>query len=162
VNTSNFTATTQLFLNHPDTIYWRFEVIFTSDSLISTGAIHFLINHPPENGLCSISPTHGTIDTLFTVACSNWSDADGIGGYSLFRWRENASDLVIFADSRDPTLKSFFPKNPENISLFHLLVFIGDRFDAVIELNVSSVSINSNPTTTAAFNETFIRLPPCE
>lgn len=117
-----------------------------------------LVNRPPANGLCSISPTRGTIDTLFTVSCSNWSDTDGIGGYSLFGWRENVSDLVMFGDSRDPTLVLFFPKNPENSSLLHLLVFIRDRFDAVIKVNVSSLSIDSNSTMIEAFNDNFTRL----
>ena len=108
--------------------------------------------------VCSVSPSRGTLDTLFTVSCSNWSDSDGIQGYSLFGWRENPSDLVMFAHSRDPTLELFFPENPENTSLLHLLVFIRDRFDSVIEVNISSVSIDSNSTTIDAFNETFTRL----
>jgi hypothetical protein len=92
---------------------------------------------------------------LFTLSRSKWSEADGIGGYSLFGWRENAFDLVMVADSRDLTLLLFFS---ENTFLLHLLVFIRDRFDSVIEVNVSSVSIDSNSTTIEAFDDTFTRL----
>lgn len=101
--------------------------------------------------------THDTIDTLFTVSYSNWLDADGIQGYSLFGWREreNAFDLVMFADSQDPTLLLFFS---ENTLLFCLLVSIRDRFDLLSEVNFSSVSIDSNSTTIEVFNDTFTRL----
>lgn len=50
----------------------------------SSSAINFIINRPPSNGSCSITPLNGTTTTLFTVFCSNWSDQDGIKDYSIY------------------------------------------------------------------------------
>ena len=85
---------------------------------------------------------------------------------SLLGWRQNVSDLVMFAFSPDATLEVFFPAYPENSSLLHLVVFVRDRFDCVTEVNVSSVTIDPEPNTIETFinrfndttNETFTRL----
>ena len=82
--TSNFTALNQLFLNNPLVVYWRFEVTYFLDSDSSRAALDFIINQPPRNGSCSISPQNGTTQTVFTVVCPNWFDEDGIGDYSVY------------------------------------------------------------------------------
>jgi hypothetical protein len=84
MNTSNFTATTKLFIENNQTTYWRFEVIYSFISEKSSSALNFLINQPPQNGSCSISPLNGTTSTLFTIVCSNWFDEDGIQDYSFY------------------------------------------------------------------------------
>jgi hypothetical protein len=43
-----------------------------------------MINSPPANGSCSITPSNGTTSTLFNIICSNWFDKDGIKDYSLY------------------------------------------------------------------------------
>lgn len=55
------------FLNK--SIDWRFQVIYAFD---------VKMNKAPENGNCTINPMNSTIDTLFTINCSNWKDSDGI------------------------------------------------------------------------------------
>jgi len=82
--TTNFTATSQLFLDNPQINLWRFEVVYTFPNETSTSALNFIINQPPINGSCSIDPQNGTTTTLFTVSCPNWYDADGIKDYSLY------------------------------------------------------------------------------
>ena len=83
-NTSNFTAINQLFLGNPQISYWRFEVVYSFVAEISTSALNFVINQPPQNGSCSISPLNGTTSTLFTISCLNWFDEDGIQDYSFY------------------------------------------------------------------------------
>ena len=83
-HTTNFTATNQLFLNNPQISFWRFEVVYQFLSSSSSSAMHFLIDSPPTNGSCTISPSNGTITTLVNISCSNWFDRNGIKDYSLF------------------------------------------------------------------------------
>ena len=83
-NTSNFTAKNDLFLAHRHVTYWRFEVIYSFPSESSSSALNFIVNQPPQNGSCSISPTNGTTTTLFTISCPNWIDQDGINDYSFY------------------------------------------------------------------------------
>jgi hypothetical protein len=83
-NTTNFTATNQLFLSNPPIHLWRFEVVYTFAITKSTSALNFIINQPPYNGSCSISPQNGTTSTLFTISCLDWFDEDGIKDYSFY------------------------------------------------------------------------------
>ncbi|CAF4450925.1 unnamed protein product, partial [Adineta steineri] len=46
-NTSNFTATNQLFLLNPQLHLWRFEVTYTFISETSVSSLNFIINQPP-------------------------------------------------------------------------------------------------------------------
>jgi hypothetical protein len=64
--------------------YWRFEVIYSFPSEISSSALNFIINQPPQNGSCSINPLNGTTSTVFTISCPNWFDQDGIQDYSFY------------------------------------------------------------------------------
>ncbi len=84
MNTSNFTATNQLFITNPSIIYWRFEVIYFFGLQSSSSALNVMINQPPENGSCSINPSNGTTSTLFTISCLNWFDKDNIKDYSFY------------------------------------------------------------------------------
>jgi hypothetical protein len=82
--TSNFTATSSLFLRHPNIDFWRFQVTYTFASIKTSSAIHFQVNQPPSNGTCSITPRNGTVNTLFTIVCSDWTDEDGIKDYAFY------------------------------------------------------------------------------
>ena len=84
LNTSNFTATNQFFRVHQSIIYWRFEVVYSFGVKSSASALNFIINEPPTNGSCSISPLNGTTSTLFTISCLNWFDSDAIKDYSFY------------------------------------------------------------------------------
>lgn len=81
--TNNFTALNKLFLDNRYVSYWKFEVIYTFQSEVSSSALNFVINQPPENGSCSIDPLNGTTTTVFKINCSDWVDDDGIQDYSL-------------------------------------------------------------------------------
>ncbi len=56
-NTSNFTATNDLFVNYPEEIYWRFEVIYSFQNETSMNALNLKINLKPSNETCSIKGT---------------------------------------------------------------------------------------------------------
>ncbi len=84
MNTSNFTAINQLFIENSAIEYWRFEVVYSFESETSSSSINFILNQPPINGSCSISPLNGTTSTLFTISCSNWFDHNGIKDYSFY------------------------------------------------------------------------------
>jgi hypothetical protein len=83
-STTNFTATNQLFLSNPQINLWQFEVAYTFSSDTSLSSIIFVINQPPYNGSCSISPLNGTTSTLFDISCLDWFDEDGITDYSVY------------------------------------------------------------------------------
>lgn len=83
-NTSNFTATNQLFLQNEKINLWKFQVIYTFAEETSSSSLNFIINTPPSNGSCSVYPPNGTTNTLFTISCSNWFDDDNIKNYLLY------------------------------------------------------------------------------
>lgn len=80
--TKNFTVTSDLFLANPQIDWWRFEVVYSSWS--ERSSVQFMINRPPRNGSCSISPLNGTTLTPFLLSCLHWFDEDQIQDYSLF------------------------------------------------------------------------------
>ena len=86
--TQNLTVLSTLFSNNPSVTYWKFESIYTvtnTDGIASgTGAVRFVMNTPPQNGTCAVDRTNGTTLTRFRITCSNWTDSDGIEGYTLY------------------------------------------------------------------------------
>ncbi|CAF4266966.1 unnamed protein product, partial [Adineta steineri] len=140
-NTSNFTATDLLFLNNLQISLWRFEVVYTFQSAISTSALNFIINHPPANGSCSINPLSGTITTLFTIECSDWYDVDGIQDYSLYAWTTDISQRTIIAFSPEDNFQVRLPSGDNETSLLNLVVYVRDLAGSVTQVNVSSVSV---------------------
>jgi hypothetical protein len=71
-------------MDNRNIIYWRFEALYTFDLEISSSAINFQINQPPEGDSCTISPLQGTTSTIFNIYCSNWHDTDRIQEYSAY------------------------------------------------------------------------------
>ena len=86
-STANFTATNQLFSSYRQYDLWRFTVTYTFASEQSSSALYFVINQPPRNGSCAITPLNGTTTTPFTISCPDWFDEDGIKSYSLYGMR---------------------------------------------------------------------------
>jgi hypothetical protein len=84
MDTSNFTSTNNSFLQNSQIEYWSFEVTYSFAWGIGSSAINFVINQPPQNGSCTISPLNGTTSTLFTISCLNWFDENGIKDYSFY------------------------------------------------------------------------------
>ena len=165
IQTSNFTATNQLFTENPTINYWRFEVVYTFVSENSSSALNFVINQSPENGSCSINPLNGTSMTLFTISCSNWSDADGIKDYSLYSiqiskfnlkiielnfvlgYKTDRSNAMIIAFSFISEFEVRLTNGNENTSFVNLFIHIRDRLDCLTEFNLTSVQVESDVST---------------
>ena len=69
---------------HPQVAFWRFEAVYSSMNDTSSSSLNFIVNQPPMNGSCSISPLNGTTSSTFDISCSNWFDEDGIKDYTLY------------------------------------------------------------------------------
>ena len=83
-NTTNLTATSDLFASHPHIDFWRFEVVHEFASETSTSVMNFKVNRSPQNGSCGVQPLKGTTSTVFTIACTQWQDDDGIQDYTFY------------------------------------------------------------------------------
>ena len=165
-NTSNFTATKHLFLSNPQVLYWRFAVVYSFLTETSVSALNFVVNQPPVNGTCSVSPLNGTTSTLFKVSCPNWIDADSIKDYFLFGesgfgehstlfnnavvmflgWTQNQAQPIMIAFSVLPNFSVRLPASTDNTSLLMLGMSIRDTFDCAVELNLSSVMVVADTT----------------
>ncbi|CAF1285557.1 unnamed protein product [Rotaria sordida] len=141
INSENFTATKGLFINYPNVKYWRFEVIYSMNSIHSIGAIDFMIDSPPENGTCSINPLNGMTSTVSTIICSNWSDTNDIIGYSFYTWTTDPSTLAILGYSIIPSLQVRLPANGTNSVMNHIVARITDMYECITEIDLSTVSV---------------------
>ena len=66
--------------------------MFSFVTEISSSALNFVINQPPSNGSCSISPLQGTTSTLFSISCPGWFDEDGIKDYAVTSYTTDANE----------------------------------------------------------------------
>ena len=149
--TANFTSTNQLFLENPHIRYWRFEVVYSFGREIGSGALNFVINQPPSNGSCSISPSQGTTSTLFTVACSNWFDEDGIKGYALSGYTVHPDEQTMLAFSSVADFTARLPSPDGNQTHLNLMVTIRDALDCVTYFNVSTVVVTADVSSISQF-----------
>ncbi|CAF1599303.1 unnamed protein product, partial [Adineta ricciae] len=143
-NTSNFTATNQLFLSNPQTELWRFEVVYSFATEKSVSSLNFVINQPPSNGSCMVDPMNGTTTTLFTVSCKDFFDTDGIKDYTVYSYAMNSTKKTIVAYSNAPTLQLYLPTGDNQTSLLYLTVQVRDQLDCVTEANTVSVTVLPN------------------
>jgi len=144
--TSNFTATNQLFLSNPSIQRWKFEVIYSFPTESSASALNFIINQPPQNGSCSISPLNGTTNTVFTISCPNWFDEDGIKDYSTHVWTTDRSKKLFIGSSPVSDYEVRLPSGDEQTSMLNLIVSIRDQMDCSVDYNLSSILIRSDLT----------------
>ncbi|CAF3897839.1 unnamed protein product [Rotaria sordida] len=142
-NTSNFTATNKLFLDNPNTTLWRFEVVYSFLSETSSSALNFIINQCPYNGSCSINPSNGTTNTLFTISCPDWFDEDNIKDYLLYTWIDDPLKLTMIAFSPISDFQVRLPAEKLN-----LIVHIRDTLDCVREFNLMSINVELDPKRT--------------
>ena len=112
--------------------YWRFEVVYAMQGATS---MDFLINTPPNNGTCSITPLTGTTSTVFTLDCSQWMDIHGIKDYSFY------IDQLIVGYSLLPTLQVRLPANGFNSTLVYVVTRIRDVYGAFTEIDLSPVTV---------------------
>ena len=149
--------TNEVFLSNPSILLWRFEVIYSfSIDISSSSSLNFLINSPPRNGSCSISPTNGTSLTLFTVWCPDWFDEDEIKDYSLFLGSSAPSSRLLIAFS---PVSIFDVRLPASVDPLRLFISIRDREDCVTEwTNLSSISVRMDSNVFDDLLNSFVRL----
>jgi len=135
-SSSNFTVLNQLFIQNPTVKFWKFEVVYSFPNETSTSALQFVINQPPENGSCSISPSNGTITTLFEIACPNWFDEDGIKDYSLY----SLPNQLMIAFSSFSSFQVYLPSGENQI----LFIEIRDQLNCLTKFNLSSISVRTD------------------
>ncbi|UJR06961.1 hypothetical protein I4U23_011249 [Adineta vaga] len=155
MNIHQLTCIKELFINYLQIKYWRFEVIYSWNEIISSSSINFLRNTCPSNGICTINPSNGTIYTLFTISCSNWYDKDKIKDYSIYFWTTDYSKKTIIGFSFVSQFHIRLPSFHIDLSLIHLIIEIRDRFDCITQQNLSSINIlhsNNNLITNSLFH----------
>jgi hypothetical protein len=140
MDTSHFTVLNALFLENNEIIYWRFEVVYTFSNETSSSALNFIINQPPSNGSCSITPHNGTTSTLFTINCTDWFDDDGIKDYSFY-WGTKPSEQIMLAFTILPTLQIQLPAGRDNTSSVNLTVQIRDVLNCVTEYYMEPIVV---------------------
>ncbi|CAF0739918.1 unnamed protein product [Adineta ricciae] len=156
MNTSNFTAINTLFLQNPEIIYWRFEVTYTFSNEASMSALNFIINQPPQNGSCSITPPNGTITTVFTVNCSDWHDDDEIKDYSVYvkSLTGNSSEQIMLAFKPASHIELQLPVGTGPHSFLNLTVQIRDRLNCAREVQLKPVAVTAD----SAAIDTFMNI----
>ncbi|CAM2704890.1 unnamed protein product [Rotaria socialis] len=142
----NFTVTNELFLSYPTIKYWQFQsfYIVTTNNGVATGAgaIRFSINSPPENGTCTVSSTNGTSMTSFEFSCLNWSDPNGIGGYSFYAYTSIGSGRILIAFTTLSIVELYLPiGDPNNSYALQVFVEIHDIYDVIATYNLSTITV---------------------
>ena len=130
VNSNHFTADQQFFSSNPSIDLWRFEVVYSFPTETSSSALNFVINPPPSNGSCSISPRNGTTLTLFSISCPSWFDADGIKDYSLLLYSNASSSrgsMIAFSSVSE------FEVNLPSSDDLRLSILVRDQRDCLTE-----------------------------
>ncbi len=74
----------EFFLENHETSYWHVEVIYSFKSSSSKETFDIEMNQSPKDGHCSINPANGTMFTLFTIHCSDWSDEDEMKDFTFY------------------------------------------------------------------------------
>ncbi|CAF3375209.1 unnamed protein product [Rotaria sp. Silwood1] len=129
------------------------------DSIHGIGAIDFMINSPPENGTCSISPHNGTTTTLFTIICENWIDANGVRDYSFYTWTTNSSAFAILGYTIIPTIQVLLPANGNDKTMIHVIARIRDMYGCMTEIGLPTVSIVFDMATTNDLINDVVTIP---
>lgn len=156
-NTKNFTAIADLFVENSHISFWRFKLLYSFSTEIISTTLDLQMNDPPKDGHCSIYPSQGTINTLFTIRCSHWIDQDQIKDFFfygstdfqfsieisfLFSGRtSNSSDEIIVAYTNKSTLQIYLPVGDKHTSLFILIVYIRDTFNSFTKYEMKPVIV---------------------
>ena len=127
-----------MFSTNPSITLWRFEVVYSFPSETSSSALNFLINQPPRNGSCSISPRNGTTLTLFSISCPSWFDEDEIKDYSLFIRSNDSNRGSTIGFSSVSEFEVYLPSSDD----LRLMILIRDQRDCLTEwTNLSRVIV---------------------
>lgn len=133
------TLTNDFFQSSPNSTDWRLEVLYSSLSDVQNTTFDFQLNHPPQDGFCSIHPSSGTMMTLFTIDCSNWHDRDQIK--DLIFYGMNPSKKMMLGHSTQSISQLYLPASIDPTSSLFITVHIRDALDCVAQFTLSSVIV---------------------
>ena len=141
--------------NTNEIISWQFTVFYSFPEQIINKTITIQINKPPKNGSCSIDPLNGTVDTLFTINCSNWTDPDEIKDYTYYGWTKDRTKKLTFGSTNETIFKLKFPPTINEMYSYHSIVHIRDSYGSITEMNLSTITIYNNRSTSIEVIESF-------
>ena len=98
-HTNKLTILKDFFAENDQIIYWRFQVIYSFEFGIYQSTFDIEINQPPSPGSCTIDPLYGSMNTLFTINCSNWYDKDQIKDYTFYGYTKDKMILGFSIES---------------------------------------------------------------
>jgi len=147
LNSPSLTLTKEFFDddNNKQIVYWRFLVTYLIESKNYSNKFDLKINDQPHGGSCTIHPLNGTVDTTFTINCSNWIDDDGIKDYSFYGlYTKDPTKAVILNSTIDSNCEVHLPASTDAETYVHIRVHIRDRFNSITEYNLSSILLFTN------------------
>ena len=93
-----------LFRDFSSQVIWKIEsnielVTYTNETLTASTSMKVYVNFSPKYGICTISPTNGTTNTVFSLNCQNWIDSNGsVGFYSYYGRLKYFEKLLLVED----------------------------------------------------------------
>ena len=81
---------------------------------------------------------------LFTLACPDWFDEDGIKDYALSGYTAHIDEQTMLAFSSVPDFAVRLPSPDGNQTQLNLIVTIRDTLDCVTYFNLSTVVVTAN------------------
>lgn len=160
-NTTNFTATKDLFTGSGRNEFWKFEVSYSFPSKTSTSALKFRINEPPSDGFCYVLPNNGSTLTLFRIKCTNWYDFHEILDYTFYGkiidgsyshppissslgWTQTDPTPILLATTVGTDTELRLPAGDPRTSILILSVHVRDTLNGVTEEHVANVTVYRN------------------
>ncbi|XP_060063521.1 uncharacterized protein LOC132543982 [Ylistrum balloti] len=110
----------------------------------SSMSLDIIVNKPPANGTCTVSPGTGQVTTtMFTLTCQDWVDVDGIARYAFYVKTSGSQKEVMLGYGSEPEYSCNFPLGPsyDNYNL-HTWVRITDTKGASAEVYIGVVTVN--------------------
>lgn len=89
-NSQQIAVSSSLFVNGftlwNGQLSYRVGVVVTNaDGDQGSSFINFMLNAPPQNGNCTVSPVSGeSALTKYTISCFDWFDTNGVANYQFF------------------------------------------------------------------------------
>ena len=103
-----------------------------------TSTYDVVVNKPPANGKCSVSPEKGEpLNTPFTITCENFTDtkSDLPLTYTFFYNKTVGGPLSLLDQSLSPVLKDFRLSSglKENNYIYNFVVKVMDKLGASVD-----------------------------
>ena len=98
-----------------------------------------VVNKPPENGECSVSPKEGEpLKTLFTITCTKFEDEDVPLTYTFFYKKAVGRPLSTLDQSLTPVVKDFRLSSGLEVNdyKYNFVVKVTDKLGASVDYEI--------------------------